>query len=49
MGRLLRNKRRYGDAYKRGTFAFAAWIREAFARTCRTTSSSRRSSRRRAT
>ncbi len=31
-GDLLRNKRRYGDAYKRGTFAFAAWIRDQFAR-----------------
>ncbi len=29
-GDLLRNKRRYGDGYKRGTFAFAAWIRNAF-------------------
>ena len=29
-GDLLRNKRRYGDGYKRGTFAFAAWIRDAF-------------------
>ena len=29
-GDLLRNKRRYGDDYKRGTFAFAAWIRGAF-------------------
>lgn len=28
-GDLLRNKRRYGDDYKRGTFAFAAWIRNA--------------------
>ncbi len=31
-GDLLRNKRRYGDAYKRGTFAFASWIRDQFAR-----------------
>ena len=31
-GDLLRNKRRYGDGYKRGTYAFAAWIREAFQR-----------------
>lgn len=31
-GDLLRNKRRYGDGYKRGTFAFAAWIRDAFVR-----------------
>ncbi len=30
-GDLLRNKRRNGDQAKRGTFAFAAWIREAFA------------------
>ncbi|MSU21000.1 MAG: DUF1553 domain-containing protein [Pedosphaera sp.] len=30
-GDLLRNKRRYGDGYKRGTFAFAAWIKNAFA------------------
>lgn len=30
-GDLLRNKRRYGDPYKRGTFAFASWIRNAFA------------------
>ncbi len=30
-GDLLRNKRRYGDDYKRGTFAFAAWIRDSFA------------------
>jgi hypothetical protein len=29
-GDLLRNKRRYGDQYKRGTFSFAAWIRNAF-------------------
>ena len=30
-GDLLRNKRRYGDGYKRGTSAFAAWLRGAFA------------------
>ena len=30
-GDLLRNKRRNGDQAKRGTFAFAAWIRDAFA------------------
>jgi hypothetical protein len=30
-GDVLRNKRRNGDQAKRGTFAFAAWIREAFA------------------
>ncbi|MCE9606504.1 MAG: DUF1549 and DUF1553 domain-containing protein [Planctomycetia bacterium] len=30
-GELLRNKRRNGDQAKRGTFAFAAWLRNAFA------------------
>ena len=30
-GDLLRNKRRNGEQAKRGTFAFAAWIRDAFA------------------
>jgi hypothetical protein len=30
-GELLRNKRRNGDQAKRGSFAFAAWLRNAFA------------------
>ena len=30
-GDLLRNKRRNGEQSKRGTYAFAAWIRDAFA------------------